>query len=78
MALSLAMQAISIAVDVTGGLNGLREFPPLQFRIPGLFVLTIAGMGTVLRHGNHIGSTASGSLQDRAVLLRQKPGGHQG
>jgi urea transport system permease protein len=43
MALSLAMQAISIAVDVTGGLNGLREFPPLQFRIPGVFTLTMTG-----------------------------------
>ena len=32
-----------VAVDITGGLNGLREFPPLQFRIPGLFVLTMTG-----------------------------------
>jgi urea transport system permease protein len=43
MALSLAMQAIAIAVDFTGGLNGLRGFPPMRFWIPGLFDLKMTG-----------------------------------
>ena len=43
MALSLMMQAITIAIDFTGGLNGLRGFPPVTFAIPGLFRLPMTG-----------------------------------
>ncbi|MEW5816557.1 MAG: branched-chain amino acid ABC transporter permease [Spirochaetota bacterium] len=43
MALSIMMQSIAIAVDFTGGLNGLRGFPPVKITIPGLFVLKMTG-----------------------------------
>jgi len=43
MALSLMMQTLAIALDFTGGLNGLRGFPPLTLGIPGTFALPITG-----------------------------------
>jgi ABC-type branched-subunit amino acid transport system permease subunit len=43
MAFSLMMQAITIALDFTGGLDGILGIPPVKFVIPGLFSLYFKG-----------------------------------
>jgi ABC-type branched-subunit amino acid transport system permease subunit len=43
MAFSLMMQAITIALDFTGGLDGLLGITPIKLVIPGLFTLPFSG-----------------------------------
>jgi urea transport system permease protein len=43
MALSILMQSLAIAADFTGGLDGLRGFPPLKLAIPGALQLEMKG-----------------------------------
>ena len=43
MAFSLMMQAITIALDFTGGLDGILGISPLKFVVPGLIDLSFTG-----------------------------------